>query len=97
METTGAKSTQKNAHQIRLVSQMFSCLHPQDLEILGNSSAIDLKIHDAINWNLCCQKSLPEASVYLLTSPLNTAPAPEKTLIIFKSNLNTKPYQSLFV
>lgn len=49
METTGAKSTQKNAHQIRLVSQMFSCLHPQDLEILGNSSAIDLKIHDAIN------------------------------------------------
>lgn len=34
METTGAKSTQENAHQTQPFLQMFSCLHPQDLDIL---------------------------------------------------------------
>ena len=52
MEIAGAKSTKENAHQIHLVSQMFSCLHPQDMEIFGNSFAISLKIHDAIHQNL---------------------------------------------
>lgn len=52
MEMVGAKSTKENAHQTHLVSQMFSCLHPQDMEIFGNSFAISLKIHDAIHQNL---------------------------------------------
>lgn len=78
MEMTAAKTTKENSHQIFLAPQMSSCLDPWHLEILRNLFATGLKSHDAINWNLCSHKSLPEAFVYLLISPLNIVPAPEK-------------------
>lgn len=75
-----ARTTKENSHQILLVPQLSSCLDTQHLEIIWNLFASGLKTDDANNGSFCSHKSLLEASVYLLNSPLNIAQLLKRSL-----------------
>lgn len=75
-----ARTTKEDSHQILLVLHLSSCLDIQHLEIIWNLFASGLKTDDANNRSFYSHKSLLEASVYLLNSPLNLAQLLKRSL-----------------